>query len=189
MLAIVAIYSLRFLHARVAKAYESCRNFVEAPGVLRVNTDGFLPLLAGGLGLPNGAVRFVRVCLAIVVLKIEKSGIFLCGSGRCPVLLGFAPVFAQLFRGYFCFLVVRQAFLCGVFRWGLALVCGEVGLSSAVCCGGLPKGTILVRISVVHVGCAASWCVMVLLGQVLVMALPRILCATAGLWRQTVVRN
>lgn len=89
MLAIVAIYSLRFLHARVAKAYESCRNFVEAAGVLRVNTDGFLPLLAGGLGLPNGAVRFVRVCLAIVVLKIEKFGIFLCGSGRHPAFSGF----------------------------------------------------------------------------------------------------
>ena len=89
MLAIVAIYSLRFLHARVAKAYESCRNFVEAAGVLRVNTDGFLLLLAGGLELPNGAVRFVRVCLAIVVLKIEKFGIFLCGSGRHPAFSGF----------------------------------------------------------------------------------------------------
>ena len=111
MLAIVAIYSLRFLHARVAKAYESCRNFVEAPGVLRVNTDGFLLLLAGGRGLPNGAVRFVRVCIAIVMLKIEKLGIFLCCSDRGPVFSGFALVFSEIFSGYFCFLMAQQAFL------------------------------------------------------------------------------
>jgi hypothetical protein len=111
MLAIVAIYSLLILHACVAKAYESCRNFVGASGVSQVTADGFLPLLAGSLGLPNGAVRFVRVCIAIVMLKIEKLGIFLCCTGRCSVFSGFALVFAEIFSGYFCFSMARQAFL------------------------------------------------------------------------------
>jgi hypothetical protein len=44
MLAIVAIYSLRFLHGCVAKAYESCRIFVDAADVLEVNADGFFAL-------------------------------------------------------------------------------------------------------------------------------------------------
>lgn len=73
MLAIVAIYSLRFLHGCVAKAYESCRIFVDAAGVLEVNADGFLRLRVGCLRQPNGAVRFVMDCLAIVVHKIPKA--------------------------------------------------------------------------------------------------------------------
>jgi hypothetical protein len=50
MLAIVAIYSLRFLHGCVAKAYESCRIFVDALGVITVNADGFLRLHVGRMG-------------------------------------------------------------------------------------------------------------------------------------------
>jgi hypothetical protein len=73
MLAIVAIYSLRFLHGCVAKAYESCRIFVGAAGVLEVNADGFLRLLGDCLQQPNGAVRFVMDCLAIVVHKNPKA--------------------------------------------------------------------------------------------------------------------
>jgi len=73
MLAIVAIYSLRFLHGCVAKAYEACRIFVDAAGALEANADGFLRLLAGCRRQPNGAMRFVVNCLAIVVHKILKA--------------------------------------------------------------------------------------------------------------------
>jgi hypothetical protein len=73
MLAIVAIYSLRFLHSCVAKAYESCRIFVDAAGVLEVNADGFWCLLAGCLQQSSGAVRFFMDCIAIVVHKSRKA--------------------------------------------------------------------------------------------------------------------
>lgn len=70
ILATVAIYSLRFLHARVAKAYESCRNFVDVTDVLEAIADGFFTLVHWLPRQPNGAMRFVMVTIAIVVHKI-----------------------------------------------------------------------------------------------------------------------
>jgi hypothetical protein len=62
MLAIVAVYSVRLLHGCVAKAYEACRIFVDAAGVLEANANGFLRLLAGCLGHPGGTTRLVQHC-------------------------------------------------------------------------------------------------------------------------------
>jgi hypothetical protein len=77
ILAIVAIYSLRFLHGCVAKAYEACRNFVGASGVLQANADGILRIPVASLGPPNGAMRFVMDYLARPVHKTEKDRNFL----------------------------------------------------------------------------------------------------------------
>jgi hypothetical protein len=41
ILAIVAIYSSQFRHSGVAKAYESCRNFVGTTVVIKATADGF----------------------------------------------------------------------------------------------------------------------------------------------------
>lgn len=70
MLAIVTIYSLRFLQGYVAKPYESCRNFVDVADVLEVKADGFLRLLAGCQRPPNGAKRGYDLYLAKRVHKM-----------------------------------------------------------------------------------------------------------------------
>jgi hypothetical protein len=72
-LATVAIYPSLFHHSGVAKAYESCRNFVGTTVVIEATADGFLRLRAGGLRLPNGAMLFVTIAKAKVVHKSRKS--------------------------------------------------------------------------------------------------------------------
>jgi hypothetical protein len=101
MLAIVAIYSLRFLHGRVAKAYEACRIFVGAAGVLEVNADGFF---APACWLPSAVKRCSAIrheLLSNSRAQKSESQFFIldliCDVRVFGVLIGLSPVFQRLF--------------------------------------------------------------------------------------------
>jgi hypothetical protein len=98
-----------------------------------------------------------------------------------PISIGLCAGFRSTFQGLFLFFSGQTGFSvwCFSLELGLSLWGGWSVISGML--WGLPKGTILVRISVLGVGCAASWCVMVLLWPMLVVALRRILCAPAGI--------
>jgi hypothetical protein len=115
MLAIVAIYSLRFLHGCVAKAYESCRIFVGAAGVLEVIANGSLALARWLLSLAKRCSAMCHGLLSNSRAQNHQSH-FLSFYWLVSLRVsGLVLVCGSFLRAYFYFSCRRKVFLMLIF--------------------------------------------------------------------------